>query len=242
MAAGTSAVAAVNPITAVAGPLLSWIGGLFGQHTARVKGATDENHAVDEMVAGFDYAMKTIFDQANSGQLSASDAMNACEAVMQQWWQLAAPFESEPGTARTGCVDKFSGTGPGEYGSDGTVCNKQCTALCCVGCNPIGASIQNAIYVFQTGGGKARMQKVFGTPKYGSHDRETYYLTYTPPPLSSIGGITNELTDLLGLTGQNTGYQGNVGQSLTSGLPGSSTVVYIVIAVVFILIVALFRR
>lgn len=224
--------------TAVIGIAGDLLGGLFGAHAARAQGATNENSAVNELVKGYDQAMRTIFDQANSGQMTANDAINAVESLMPQYWQALARFQTAPGTHAVPCHGVPAGDPPNQFG-DSTPCDKKCTAGCCVGCNPLASGVANAVYVFSHGGGKAVIPKVYGS-KYGGQERATYYLTYTPPPLRSpvgeFGNVLNELTS--SLTGDHT--------ITGSGIPftGSSkqVMIYVIGFALLLIIIMLVRR
>lgn len=220
--------------TAVIGIAGDLLGGLLGAHKARAQGATNENLAVNELVKGYDQGMNTIFAQANSGQMTANDAIYAVESLMQQYWQALARFQTAPGTHAIPCRGIADQNPPNQF-NDSTPCDKSCTAGCCVGCNPLSSGAKNAIYVFQNGGGKATFPKVYGS-KYGGQERATYYLTYTPPPPSKVGQLGGILDDL---TSSLTGQPGMPGQS---AIGSNANVVVLVIGFAILLLVVMVVR
>lgn len=221
--------------TAVVGVLGDLLGGLLGGHAARAQGATNENLAVNELVKGYDEGMRTIFKMANSGQMTANDAINAVQSLMQQYWQALARFQNAPGSHGAPCANKPVGSPPSQVG-DSTKCDKNCTAGCCVGCNPLNAGASNAIYVFQNGGGRAEFPQKNGSPKYGGEERAGYSLEYIPPkgPVGEFGNLLDELTS--SLTGQ-PGMPGGLGS-------GSNTSVMVLVIgfAILLLIVMVVRR
>ena len=210
MAAATSGLSSLSSAVPIVGGLLNTIfGGLFAAHAQRAKDATSENAAVNELVAGFDQGIKGIFDAANTGKITAAQALTELQQLSQWFWTAAPQFQGKPGTAMRsgGCANQFT-PAPPMAKLDGSTCDKGCTALCCVGCNIIDASIANAEYVFQSGGGTAFIAEVVGNAKYGSNTRPAYSLTYTSP--GTVASVENSLASTFGL-------------SSTSGSSSSST-------------------
>ena len=63
---------------------------------------------------------------------------------------------------------------------------KSCTAGCALGCLGITPTINQAIRIFEQGGGTLLVCPVYGNSKYGSVPRGSYTLTFVPPkPLAS---------------------------------------------------------
>ena len=191
-AAGAGSLA--GPIGAGVGVLVGVIAGLFAAHDARKKGAQNENQAVNAFLPAFDGSMQAIFQAANSGSISATDAISACQQVLQQWWASMAPWQTGPGTGDAShgganCAALAAAQAKKNQ------CNKSCTAGCCVGCMDLYPGVMNAIAVFQAGGGTANFPQVFGS-SYGASGRAGYSLTYTPP-----ANTTNSVAAALGVSG-----------------------------------------
>ena len=201
-ATGGALGAAAGPIGAAVGLVVGVIMTLWAAHEARAKGARTENAAVASAVQAFDGSLKAIFQAANNGSISATDAINGsisatdainlCNQVLAQYWQSMASYSSGPGRADASgsgmnCAAIIAGKAP--------QCNKSCTAGCCVGCMDLYQSIQQCVAVFQAGGGTAQIYKVFGD-HYGLSTREGYSLTYKP-----AAGSTGALASDLGLSG-----------------------------------------
>jgi hypothetical protein len=187
---------AAGPIGAAVGAVIGIIAGLWAKHDARVKGAKTENAAVASAVQVVDGALQAIFSGANSGGITAQDAIQQCTQLLQDYWSRVANYHRGPGQA-----DASNG------GANCTniKCDKSCTASCCVGCADIQPSILNCIQVFQAGGGTARVYKVFGD-KYGLQTRAGYSLTYTAPAAgqsisAALTGGSGSMLPLLLLAG-----------------------------------------
>jgi hypothetical protein len=196
--AGTAIGAWAGPIGAGVGAVVGIIAGLYAAHAARAKGAKSENEAVNAFLPAFDQGLKTIFQQANSGQLSAADAISAIDNLWAQWWANMAPYQSGPGRADsskggTQCGSgQINPAGPCQGTIGGHKCDKSCTAGCCVGCQALYQTILQAVQVFQNpAGGSITACSVSGS-KYGASARGSYSLTYTPP--GGVAGLGNALS------------------------------------------------
>ena len=209
-ATGLAAGALTAGIGAGVAILVSVLAGLWAAHKARAAGATTENAAVNSAVTAFDGALKAIFAAANAGTITAAQAATYCQQTFQTFWQYQAPFMSGPGRADTSGGGTHCGTGQlnpagpcmGTLG--GHVCDKSCTASCCVGCQDLYPTILQALAVFAAPtGGTVTACTVYGS-KYGATQRSSYTLTYTPPPPPAAGSVA--------------GVASSLATSLTSGL------------------------
>jgi hypothetical protein len=187
-----------GPIGAGVGALVGIIASLWSGHRARAAGARSENEATNSAVQAFDASLKAVFDAANKGTITSSDAMRACQQILQNYWIGMAPYTSGPGRKDSSgggsncgywmwpgikadwALCGVKGT-PGVNQSNG-IPGKDCTAGCALGCMGLMPTIQHAILIFQQGGGSFNVCPVYGNSKYGSVPRAPYTLTYTPPP------------------------------------------------------------
>jgi len=172
----------------IIGPLLALGASLFGQHSARVQGATAENTGIDAIVPAIDADVREINAAYRAGQINATMAVSYLAQVRDQYWQYMSQFQGKPGVASRPCPSGQVG-GPLTIlagftsGTSGCVtgqptCDRTCTAGCCVGCSAINGGIANQIWAIQTGyHGPVGMCKVFGS-KFGAHDRAAYQLTW----------------------------------------------------------------
>jgi len=178
-------VAAGTVSSSVAGAATAGIGLLVGfglmewaAHTARVKGATAENTGIDQIIPAFDADLKEINAAYKAKQISASTAISYLSATRDNYWKYMAQFAGKPGVATRACPGGQVGGPVGHGGcmSGQPICDKGCTAGCCVGCSSINGAIANQIWAVQTGyHGPVSVCEVFGG-KFGSHDRAGYQL------------------------------------------------------------------
>lgn len=178
-----------DPISQVIGSGVTLVMGLLAAHDRRVQIAKEENSAVQQAVAALDTDLQTIFAAANAGDMSASVAVECCQAVSAWYWQFIGPFQQGPQRGQVSCGSNSRKPGPNVgtlqgacYGADSAPCNgKSCTAGCCIGCNVIDPTLANCIWLFsQPKGGKVTACTVVGN-KYGLRSRAGYVLTYKPP-------------------------------------------------------------
>lgn len=185
-----------GPIGAGIGALAGAIAGLWASHAARTKGAKAENDAINSAVQTFDAGIKAIFAAANSSDptqnITGAQAAATCQSLLQQFFQVMAPFTHGPGAADssnggTNCgsgVLNPAGACAGTEG--GHKCDSSCTATCCVGCQDLYPTVLQAAQVFASPqGGAITVCGVVGS-KYGAVARGSYSLTYTPPVISAI--------------------------------------------------------
>lgn len=168
-------------MAAFAAPIISgFVGSLFGGlgkgHAERLKGATDENSALNVLIPALAQSMSNIFDAANRGTITPSQAVAAVNASVADFSSQLAPFQGGKGQHATACAP-MSGT-PNNWKWN-TPCDKNCTAGCCIYCNVIRNWQANAIYVFQQGGGAANFGQIYGN-KYGLQSAPMFTLTYRP--------------------------------------------------------------
>jgi hypothetical protein len=165
---------------AALGIIGSVVGGLLAAHTARVKGATAENSGIDAIVPAFDKDMLEINAAYKSGSISGGMAVTYLSQVHDQYWQYMSSFNGHPGVQMRACPPGQVGGPMGKGGctSGQPICDKGCTAGCCVGCSAINGSIANAIWAVQVGyHGQVAVCAIFAG-KFGSHDRAGYTLSW----------------------------------------------------------------
>lgn len=97
-------------ITSIAGVFL-------GQHTARLKDATDENHAAVQTVAAYDQDLQEIVAAWNSGQITDAQAVSALSTVDGELKQFLMSQVGKPGT---------------HWRENSQKCDKGCTVGCCI--------------------------------------------------------------------------------------------------------------
>jgi hypothetical protein len=191
-AAGAAQGAKFGPIGAAVGAVAGAISGLWASHNARSAGAKNENTALNSAVIAFDGSLKAIFDAANSTevstQITASEAVSLLGQTLESYWQGMEPFTSGPGAADAsgGGVKCSSVVVCNQQSSPGLSCNSKCTAGCCVGCDVFTPTINQAIAIFEAGGGTLNVCEVYGSG-YGATTRASYTLTYTPPTAMAAG-------------------------------------------------------
>ena len=190
-----------GPVGAGIGAVVGVIAGLWAAHAARAKGAKTENQAVNSALQAFDASLQYLFQQANSGQVTGTQAAGIAQQILGNYWAGMAPYMSGPGRADTsgGGANCGSSTlnpaGPCMGTPGGHKCDKSCTAGCCVGCQDLYPTILQAIQVFNSPtGGTVQACGVAGS-SYGVSARSGYSLTYTPPAPTSAAGIANALTN-----------------------------------------------
>jgi hypothetical protein len=199
--AGSTLAAAAGPIGMAVAVVVGEIASLWAAHDARAAGAKTENAAVSSAVQAFDGSLKAIFAAANAGTLSAADAINQCQILLQTFWQRMAPYMTGPGRADASGGGSNCGTvNPAAACSGmtgGHACDKSCTVTCCVGCQNITPTIWQAIQSLQ-GTLPSNSQGIFNAcpiagDKYGLAARGSYTLQYIPPPAGAVSSIESAL-------------------------------------------------
>lgn len=204
----TAGTVAAGALTAGIGAgvviLGSLIAGLWAKHEARIKGATQENQAINSAVQTFDAGIKAIFAAANSSDpsqnVSGSQAAQQVQQLLEQFFAQMAPYTHAPGAAdaSNGGANCGSGTlnpaGPCMGTPGGHMCDKTCTATCCVGCQDLYPTMLQAVAVLNNpAGGSVQVCTVYGS-KYGANLRSGYTLTYTPPKVTGAASLLSDLT------------------------------------------------
>jgi hypothetical protein len=177
---GAGLGAAAGPIGAAIGIIGSVVGGLLAAHTARVAGATAENSGINNIVPAFDADLREINAAYRAGQISSTMAVTYLSQVHDQYWQYMGQFAGKPGVGMRPCPSGQVGGPMGKGGctSGQPLCDKGCTAGCCVGCSAINGSIANCIWAVQTKyHGPVAVCEVFGS-KFGAIDRAGYQLSW----------------------------------------------------------------
>lgn len=200
---GLAAGALTAGIGAGIAVLVGVLASLWSAHQARVKGATQENQAINSAVQTFDAGLKAIFAAANSTNaatsITAAQAGQQCQLLLQTFFAQMAPYMKSPGTADTSggganCGNgQINPAGPCAGTLGGHVCNAQCTATCCVGCQDLYPTILQALQVFGSPTGGTITACTVYSSKYGAAQRGSYSLTYTPPPANTSAGVVNSL-------------------------------------------------
>jgi len=197
-AAGLGAVA--GPIGAAVGAVIGIIAGLWAAHDARVQGATTENAALNSAVPTFFQGIQAIFQAANAGQISGSQAATLAQQNYQSFWAQMSTYTSGPGRADcsgggVNCGGPVSSTSPcGGLPNSCGGCTSKCTATCCVGCQDLYPISAQCLGVFASPtGGTVQMCSVAAS-KYGLSASGGGTLTYTPP--AGAAGAANALSSL----------------------------------------------
>ena len=206
--AGTTIGSWAGPIGAGVGVLVGIIAGLWAAHSARVKGATQENQAINSAVSTWDAGMRAIFQAANSSDPSINvpgpTAANQVQQLWGQFWAMMSPYMHAPGTsdASGGGMNcgstQLNPAGPCMGTPGGHKCDNSCTATCCVGCQDLYPSMLQAVQVLNSPTGGTVQVCAVSRSKYGASGRQAYTLTFTPPQISPVSGITGGLSNLFG--------------------------------------------
>lgn len=209
IAAAAGAGSFAGPIGAGVGVLVGIIAGLWAAHAARVKGATQENQAINSAVATWDAGMKAIFNAANSTDpatnISGAQAAAQVQSLWSQFWAQMGPYLHAPGVADSsqGGVNcgstSLNPQGPCAGTPGGHVCDASCTATCCVACQDLYPSMLQAIEVLNNPAGGSVQVCAVASSKYGASSRGSYSLAYTPPTVAgTAGGILSNVSSLFG--------------------------------------------
>lgn len=182
--------------------------GLLAAHDLRYKDALNENAAVVQASEVFDNDIQAIFAALNAGTISEQEGVGYLQQLSEQYWKYVGGFAGKPGVATKSCGTLQGG--PVGHGAcaKGPVCDKTCTAGCCVGCNNIEASIANGIAIVQSGGGTFSVCEIFASPKYKNPGRPGYTISYARPSVAT------------GTTGAVEGFLNSLGGVFTS--PGAT--------------------
>lgn len=170
------------------GIVSSIIGSALARHTLRLRDATSENQAMDQVIPAFDADMEAINQAFNSGT-SADECISALVQVDQNIFAYLYSLVGKPGTAWNAPTTAEIGQGINpQYAAP---CNKSCTASCCVYLNDLRPAIfgrgigvnKGAIEAIQKGGGSVQVPSIAAPPNsaYGNYSRAGYTLTFKKP-------------------------------------------------------------
>jgi len=179
------------------------------QHSVRLKDAKNENAAIPPVVAAFDADFAAIVDAYNNGQATAADCIQALQYV-------DATIQANLRNSITDASGNFlPGTGWNASVGVAGLCNKQCTAGCCVYHGDLGPPLSLAQVALggpggawgrgdprlqlTATGGVIKVPAVFAS-KYGGQDRPGYTVTLARVP--GVGavqaGLLSTVDELLG--------------------------------------------
>jgi len=178
----------------------------FAQHTARLKGATNENQALDQIIPAFDADLKEIVEAFNGGEATEAECVEALQEVDNNVLKYALSLVGPPGTA----WNAPKNLGSQVNASYSATCDKGCTVSCCVYLNDLRPAIYGRFVgsgAFQeftnqpqiVGGLIEAIQNGSGTVKvitvakpvntaYGNYQRAGYSFTIKKPPLMASSG------------------------------------------------------
>jgi hypothetical protein len=181
----------------------------LAQHTARLKGAENENQAADQLIPAFDADLAQIAAAYNSGATDAGTCVKACQAVLAQCYSYLYAQVGKPGTA---------------WNSSGN-CDKSCTAGCCIYYNDLAPAINGSpvfangtvgfIPVLKVGSGTVYVPEVYppSNTDYGNYARDSYTITITKPAPAVVVE-----TNISSTVGQALGISTTPGVGVSSGL------------------------
>ena len=169
LSASAKGFASGGPIGAIAAGTASLVSSLL-QHSARLKGAKNENEAAASAVTAFDDDIAAINQAYNNGDCDAPTAVQALNALSQNIYTYLYSLVGAAGTKWTA----------------NQTCNKSCTVSCCLYYDDLLPSINNAIAAVQTSGGAtSQVLEVYGD-KYGLQTRPGYTLTWHQTPVNDV--------------------------------------------------------
>jgi hypothetical protein len=202
-AAGTAWGAAAGPIGAAVGAVVGIVAGLLAAHEARVKGAKNENAAVDSAVPTFDQAVQTLVQAYNAGQIDAGTAAQQIANIDATMFQTLKANVGAPGTAWS-IAPKSMNDG------SGAKCDKSCTVGCCVyndDLHPAAVLLYQVFNALGSGGKMPSDPRVsqsgtsvtvqvpgIASGPFSSYTRGSYSLTLTPPPPGSAASLMSSLS------------------------------------------------
>jgi hypothetical protein len=183
-------VAAAGAIPVVGAAVSAVASILLAQHTARLKGATNENQALDQAIPAFDADLAEIAAAYNAGTATRAQTISGFQQVDAQVYAYLKAQVGAPGTA-------WDGTGK---------CTKSCTAGCCVYYNDLHSAIAGPDLKVQGGivmdgatglvpalqspaaGGRCWVPEVYppSDTAYGNYSRAGYYITLTAPVVTHL--------------------------------------------------------
>lgn len=201
-----TAVAATNAIPVVGPALASVENILLGQHSARLKGATQENQAIPPAVAAFDQDFAQLIGAYNSGEANAQQCI---DALIQMDLSIYSSMHNLGATGKPGTSWSAPSTqtiGIGINPAYPAPCDKTCTAACCVYYNDLRPAIfgrnvsaggptayapfqtrpgivGGAIEALRNGNGIVKVITVAppSDPAYGNFSRAGYTVAFSQP-------------------------------------------------------------
>jgi hypothetical protein len=194
-----STVAADAATGNVAGAATAAISGLLTQltqHSARLKGAQNENAAADQAIPAFDADLQSIVAAYEAGTITQTQAISALLSVDAN---IKAYLKSHVGPAGTA----WDGSG---------FCTKTCTVGCCIFYNNLHPAIVGPDPAVQGGrvmdgalglvpliasgkAGTVYIPQVFppSNKAYGNYARAGYTISITPPSHLSLSAVIGSL-------------------------------------------------
>src|SRR5438309_1058232 len=118
------AAAGINIGTQIVGAVLGPVSSVLAHHTARLKGATSENAALDAIVPAFDADLQMVVQYFNAGKATADECLEALVYIDAKILQYLLAQVGPEGTAWGGPKN----LGKRINASYSATCNKLCTA------------------------------------------------------------------------------------------------------------------
>lgn len=184
-------------------------------HTARVRGATNENEACAQFAPAVQADLQEVAQALNDGQISSQDAINF---LMQVDYYLYSELKSNVGAAGTawesgpgGCLDGTTNNSqvleggkfvsPGPYGS----CGKTCTVSCCIYYSYWEPALDCFVKKLMAGQSNFTVSvQAIPSNKYGFPGAPSFTAVVNIPPQNSVTNIpstvNNAINNLLGNT------------------------------------------
>ena len=181
------------------------------QHSARLKGAQTENAGIGPVLEAFDADLSAIVSAYDNGTANASTCIAALQGLDANIYN----------NLRGNTVDPQGRPIPGAAWSDSIgaqgLCNKGCTAGCCVYFGDLGPvlsmasvamggapirlaqwGVRDPRYSAIPGGANIKVPEVFAS-KYGLQDRPSYTISVVaPPPATKVQqGLQSTISELL---------------------------------------------
>ena len=203
------------------------------QHTARLKGAVNENAATDQLIPAYDADLKQIGSAYTLGQATAADCYAAIAKVNSYCYTYLKAQTGKPGTA---WLDR----GTTLTISSVPACNKACTVGCCVYYNDLNVGLYNLQAAIQTEEGFPTVQNDGHTgpdayipevyppsnKAYGNYARPSYHIVVSKPPITGQvqATITSTIDSFLGnsSTGINLPVTTSAGTVPSASAPNTS--------------------
>lgn len=174
-AAGTSAGIIAGSVTFGIGAVVGLAVVLWSKHEARIKGAKNEDAAMNVIAAGWKQSMQGIIAAYNSGQINDL----TCAAELQQLRDLvlasAQKYNHVPGVDWSGGGTQAAGTRGTKYFT--AKCDKHCTVGCCLFNNIIGPGTNNAISMVTSKTVKTITIPSMASSKYGFTGAPSFQLS-----------------------------------------------------------------